>query len=414
MSKTEVDTRLPAAPVKSVKPLLQDSRIDAAHTINGQINEQVPVDDRSSEQVNADLVNADHVTAAAAEPASEQLKRQAEQLAEYLRERQKELDHREAQMNAEIAQLEAEVRNARMCLGEREAELEQRRLELDHRENEFLERLDRLATADAALERQAVKASDQAARSPVLDAREEQIRENAAILQRRRQELEEAEKCFSQARAEVQKLHEQLIADRLELRDEIRLERQRLVLQQRQAMAELEKKRKALDARGEHVEQCRDSLVKLRAELRQMHREAMEIRLAAEELWMKLSRAVPQAALAQSLGIIRNQLTEHYRLANDELHDQKKGLLELRDQLLKQHDGIVEEKRNFDRLTTARQEESEQQASALLGREQELLERQTRFDEQANRWQIEKMEYEQEIRRLRMRLSGQSDEPATI
>ena len=101
-----------------------------------------PIDFVAYEPPNVDLHN-------------EQLKRQADQLAEYLRNRQKELDHREAQMNAEIAHLESDVRKTRLWLVEREAELEERQKDLSCKEKIILERLERLASADAALKRKA-------------------------------------------------------------------------------------------------------------------------------------------------------------------------------------------------------------------------------------------------------------------
>ena len=416
MSSTKTETALPVSPKKDVKTLLQDTRIDAAHLLKEQDPGPTPPASAYSELPIADSA-ADVLIHAANDSlkhdiASEQLQRQAEQLAEYLRDRQKELDHREAQLNVEIAQLESDIRNARLWLSERESEEEQRRQELDVREMEFLERLDRLAAADAALQRQTVA---KAAESPLdITDREEQIRRNAAVLRQRQRELEEAENHLAQAQAETQKFHEQLMNERQELREEINKERQRFIVQQRQALGELEKKHQVLQRRSEHMDQFRAALMQLRAELQQMHRETLEFRLATEELWIHLSGAAPPAALTHSLGRIRNRLAEQYRLANSELVEQKKEIKSIRDQLIEQYDKLVEQKRQFERWMECKQGESEQEASMLIAREQAILQQQTRFEEDAERWQVERMRYGQEIRRLRLRISELNEQTASV
>jgi hypothetical protein len=383
-----------------------------------------------------------------------------------------------------------------MCLSEREAEQDQRRQELDNREKEILERLERLAAADAALKRQAESETDLSGLSahlsienkrlaqqvatlkeerrqwetqrqlaedalqyerqqlesrqeaslqlirrresqlekhreiletaasktsskpagslPDLTVREEKIRHNAAALQQRQRELEEAENRLAQAQADTQKFHEQLTAERRELREEIHRERQQSIAEQRKALSELEMKRETLQRRGKHVDQCRAALVQLRAELQQMHRETLEIRLTTEELWIKLSGAAPPAALTHSLGRIRNRLADQYRLANAELLEQKKELESIRDQLVEQYEKLVEQRRQFERWMECRQGESQQQASMLIAREQALLQQQTRFEEQSERWQVERMQFDQEIRRLQLKLARQSDETANV
>jgi hypothetical protein len=506
MSSTKTETTLPENPKKGVQTLLQDVRIDAAHTINGQNPDPISAAkadsaaDSIADSANADMVENEPVLTPGNisndDLASQQLQRQAKQLGQYLRDRQKELDHREAQLNAEIAHLESDLRNARMCLSEREAEHEQRCQELEVREKEILERLERLAAADAALKRQAEsetdlsglsahlsienkrlaqqvvtlkeercqwetqrhlaedalqyerqqleakqeaslqlirsresqlekrrkiletaaseKSSKSAGSSHDLTVREEQIRNSATALQHRQRELEEAENRLAQAHKDTQKFHEQLTDERRELREEIHRERQQLVVEQRKALSELEMKRDTLQRRAKHVDQCRAGLLQLRAELQQMHRETLEIRLTTEELWIKLSGSAPPAALTHSLGRIRNRLADQYRMANAELIEQKKELETIRDQLVEQYQKLVEQRRQFENWMECRQGESQQQASMLIAREKALLQQQTRFEEQSERWQVERMQYEQEIRRLQLKLTRQSDETANV
>jgi hypothetical protein len=425
MSSTQTETALPESPKKGVLALLQDTRIDAAHTLNGPDSDILPAavsDSGIDSNIDSDIVDsAEKVPVHTADEfpkadiTSEQLQRQAEQLAHFLRDRQGELDHREAQLNAEIAQLETDLRMERLCFSEREAEQELRRQELDIREKEILERLERLAAADAALQRKTGAEAELAARSAGHTLEKVQPARQASNLNdQRQQKLEEAENRLALAQAETRKFQEQLTAQRRELREEIHRERQRLIAQQRQALAELEKKRQVLDRRAKHADQCRAGLLELRAELQQMHRETMEIRLATEELWIKLSGAAPPDALTHPLGRIRNRLAEQYRLANAEMLKQKDELERIRDQLVEQYRILVEQKQQFERQIDAGWSESQQQAAMLTTREQALLQQQTRFEEESQQWHVARMQYEQEIRLLRLELARQSEETANV
>ncbi len=423
MSSTRTETALPQSPDKGVQVLLQDSRIDAAHSLNGPDSDLVPAavsDSAIDSNIDAHIADsAEKVPVQAADEfpkddiTSEQLQRQAEQLAHFLRDRQGELDHREAQLNAEIAQLETDLRRERLYFSEREAEQELRRQELDKREKEILERLERLAAADAVLKRKTGAEAELAARSAGHTLENAQpARQLSNLNDQRQRHLEEAENRLAQAQAETQKFQEQLTAQRRELREEIHRERQRLIREQRQAQAELKKKQQVLERRAKQADQCRAGLLKLRAELQQMHRETLEIRLATEELWIKLSGAAPPDALTHPMGQIRTRLAEQNRLANDEIFKQKEEIESIRDQLVEQYRNLVEQKQQFERRMDAERGDSQQQATMLIAREQALLQQQMRFEEESQQWHVARMQYEQEIRLLRLELARQNEETA--
>ena len=94
-----------------------ETRIDAAHLATEGQSERVGPGDHSAQQVAT--VAAESAIAAGprdAQSPAQQLRTQAAQLADYLRQRQRQLDHRQAQMHAQIAQLESDARAARMSL----------------------------------------------------------------------------------------------------------------------------------------------------------------------------------------------------------------------------------------------------------------------------------------------------------
>jgi hypothetical protein len=442
-------------------PKVLETRIDQAHHHGG--GEEIFVSAAAAEVDSADaLVEPGEPVAEETLPdlAGEQLRRQAEQLADYLRSRQRDLDHRESQLNAQSAQLESDARTARIWLGERESELREREEAEIALERELRQRLDRLAVADAALERQkeslgqvgnlphvsqvgnlphvtsdmrdalADISSMWGAQSERLSAQSVQqadladeilpqesvriaaeYRSQATRLDERERELTlkhrelvEAERKATAAQAEIRRIRQQLLEEREAHREEVRTARQQMAAEQRRTIAELEKRRELLESRADQVERSRTALEQMREELKGLHRETLEIRLATEELWAQLSGVAPPAGLTRSLGRIRTQLADEYRLANAELFQQKKELASIRDQLAERYDKFLEHKREFEQYAISRQQDADRQASRLIAREKQLQKAETQITEQSRQWEIERREYEQEIRRLSLQV----------
>ena len=309
------------------------------------------------------------------EAAARQVRTQAAQLAEHLRARQKELDHRESELNARAAQLDRDARVARLWLSERMAEFEDKSEPV----------------------------------GPDLSAQEESLCHMAEALEARQRQIDESENRLAAERGEVQRLHQQWNEDRKRLEEEAHSQRERLAAEQQRAQVELDEKRRAITHRNELVDQSQSALEQLRKELGRMHRETLEIRLATEELWVQLSGAAPPAALTRSLGRIRSKLADHYRLSNAELHQRAQDLEKLRNQLAAEYEKLLRQKRQFDQWTAGCREEVEQQAARLLVRGEELDRREADFREQSRTWQTERLEMQQEIRRLRAKATARAE-----
>ena len=352
------------------------------------------------------------------ESAAEQIRLQADQLASHLRDRQKELDYREAELNSRIARFESEARASRLWLDERETDLASRGEDLAKQRQELAARSETLTKTEREVARQqqeverrlarlaAAEAAQQKHASAPTTRQEEELRCLAETLATRKKQIEEAEARLTEAQAETQKLHEQLAGQRQTFVEETTAMREQMAAEHRQTMADLEQQRQAVQRRADHVDHCRAALAQLRGELGRMHRETLEVRLATEELWAQLSGAAPPAALTRSLGRIRTKLAEQYAQANAELADQRKELEAIRSQLVRQHETLVEQKRSFEQWTAGRQEEGQQQASRLVAREQQLHHEEIQLREQSQRWQAERMKYQQELRRMRAGLAA--------
>ncbi len=373
----------------------EDSRKQPASTSEKEDSRQRPAGQKEQPSIETRL-DAPHVISkpserpgkpiADEESVAEQLRAQADQLAAYLRGRQRELDHRESQVNARIATLESDARTARLWLREREAELDRRQEDLDAKQLELKERLARFADDEAARREQ-----DEA------PGRQEDFDQRIGRLQ-------EADAQLGDIRSRAEELHRELHEARCDVEQQGRVQQQRMATQQRQAETELQKRRQAVQRRGEHVDRCKTALEQLRAELGRMHRETLEIRLATEELWVQLSGAAPPAALTRSLGRIRTKLAEQYRTANAELHARKDDLKSIRGQLAEQHEKLLKQKQDYEQWVAQRHDDSEQQAARLIAREEQLTAKEAEFADRDHHWQAERLGHLQEITRLRSRL----------
>ena len=220
----------------------------------------------------------------------------------------------------------------------------------------------------------------------------------------REQQLAESDAELDGRREALQKFHEQLTAERQLLDDHSRAERERLVGEEVRLAADIERQRREIEQRGERVDQSRAALEQFRAELGHMHRETLEIRLASEELWAELSGSTPPAELTRSLGRIRSRLADHYRMANADVEQKKKEIEHLRDHLSEQYEKLVRQKRSFDEWAAACRDEAEQQAARLQAQAEDIERREADMGEYARAAQSEKLELQQEIRRLRSKL----------
>jgi hypothetical protein len=424
----------------------------------------------------------------------EQLRKQAHQLAQHLRIRQREVDQREARLNAQQSTMEKEIRSERLWLLERRAELAELADDLVRRECELQERASRVSAAEEHLaharrqeEQSAQQNSEQLGqRAEELDALAAQLQAQRAAIemaqrrlqaQRRRQRqaqrlarqsittqraaaevqhrgllegierqrarleleaerlaqretawldeatcrqaehdaqiaqfiergqlLERSEAALEQEWEELRRQQEQatLIAREREAQHQAALERAEIERQEWQGR--LQDEQVCLARRGEELDSRQVELEQLQQQLRQVHKETLQTRLAAEELLGQLSGAVPAAALTSSISRLRRRLDDQFRLAQSDLTQQRQALEGLRAILTERHEQLVQQKAELQDWVRQREATIEQQAARLVAREQELDLQQEQFQSFEHRWQEERQGYQQEIRRLLSRL----------
>jgi hypothetical protein len=155
---------------------------------------------------------------------------------------------------------------------------------------------------------------------------------------------------------------------------------------ERETAAELEARRQAVERRCEQLDLRQVALDRKLEEVRRLHCETLEARLATEELWGQLADLAPAATLTRSLGRIRAQLSDQYRLAHADLAERKQELEALAARLVEHLQRIVKQKQDVQEWVDCRQAELERQAEELVGREQELVRQETELDRMKHRW----------------------------
>lgn len=246
----------------------------------------------------------------------------------------------------------------------------------------------------------------------------DQLAEREELLAQREMQLAERRQLVELSEANLEREWEELREQQASLAAENRLtQAQHAQLAETAAreredwQARLADEQRLLTRRGEEVDARRIELEQLQHSLRQLHKEALETRLACEELMGQLSGAAPAAALTSSISHLRRRLDDQFRLAQSDLTRQREELEKLQTVLVEGHDRLNKQKSELQAWVRQREATIEQQAARLVAREQELDSQQEQISVQHSRWDEERRGYQQEIRRLLSRLRGEAEHP---
>jgi chromosome segregation ATPase len=375
----------------------------------------------------------------------EQLQLQVSQLAAHLRDRLRELDRREAAVNARASQLEADLRASRIWLQERELafqererelqdriaeleelsvpqvvslpeqkydqqayedELRQREQQLQVHEDDVRERrfeVDRQAAALSHAQQlwqqqrereERLLAADREQMTRELNAaaaeREEQLRTAEALLREHLEKLAEDERVISTERAAWERERK----DKLQAIDELRIATE----------AECADLRVRLDARQEWLERQKAGLEQVRNEALRLHRQSLEMRLLAEQLWAQISGSLSPAEVTHAIAQLRLKLAEQYKIEEQQLAERRDELLHVSERITERYSQLEQLRSGLREWANTRQEEIERQAAALVERELGLDAQQDEFRRAERQWQADRRGYEQQIRDLTTQL----------
>ncbi len=357
----------------------------------------------------------------------------ARQLGTELDRRQTELDTREEELNRRLAEFDLEMRRSRLWLGERRREIEEREVEIGTRRADVEARFERIVANERELQaarrgrvEQAttVDAPHEAAAADTTSADAEEVsvpewafqpaEAPSADLTPRMRRLEKAEALLATEQAAFSEARQRWEADRAEIVENQRAERQDWAEQQSRREAALRRRGEELRQRGEQLDARAKSLDQLRRDLAAGQRETLEMRVAVQELWLSLSGRVAPTAMLQSLAEARAKLAEHFRNSGGEFEATELRMREAAEQLSKQVATVKQQRQQFQTWADERQKAIERQAARLVAREQELEAQDQRSQQQERTWGEHRLAYRREIRHLlcELRASDRADDLA--
>lgn len=159
-----------------------------------------------------------------------------------------------------------------------------------------------------------------------------------------------------------------------------------------------------LRIREEQLDRERTALDQLRAEVAARHQEALEMRLACEQLWAQLASRLEVPRLIESIAQLRRRLAEQYQGAAWELAQQREEARQLVARLDDRQQQLRRQRAEVQAWVMRRHEELEWQHVQLLKRQQELDARERAQQQLHAEIQQQVAEYQRKIRQLTAQL----------
>ena len=298
--------------------------------------------------------------------AHEQQAAQTEQRAEQLKQQRQAVDEQRQEEIAAIAQEQADaltegvasLDEQTQCLLEERQEFERQRQAVDeHRQEEIAaavrDRVDTLAEGFALLDDQ------------------------TRCLQDERQDFEQRQEAK---------------------REQLRHDRESFEEQRRDAEQSVVALRTKLSGRQAALDQRRATMGRMRQQVLDVHRETIEMRMATEQLWQRLTQGNSVAELTQPLSSLRAQLVDEFQLARDERADQEKQLRELATKLDNRQQQLRQQRTELNQWLERRNTGVEEQAARLVARELELDMQERDLRDRQLAWRDERRELQTRLR----------------
>lgn len=321
-----------------------------------------------------------------------QMRTQARQLANLLRQRQQALDRREANLQSQASAWEQESRSFRLTLRHHHEETAGPLCQLGDLAMETVAEDEQPPGPASSFSASAASGSETDVRA------ESEVSPETA--ERRWRQLLRAEDLLTAEQDEFRQRREEFQHQVKAYERRIESERDAFATMRRQTEEQSQSKRQSLERESVRLDAQHHELQRVRANLFAAQQETLEIRLAAEELWGQLAGAMPSATLTRSISRIRNRIADQFRLASADAEDQKQQLELLTERLESHHEKLALRRRDLQDWFQRRQTELERQAELFAAGEDEIRCQQEQLDQLKTRWHEERNNYQREIRDL--------------
>lgn len=172
--------------------------------------------------------------------------------------------------------------------------------------------------------------------------------------------------------------------------------------------SEVESERRLLAERKIELDRRKAVLQRMQDETQSLHKEALEMRLVTEQLWVQLSEKAPQERINELLGSLRTRLDQDYRRQHETLEERKNELASLKRTIEeKQHD-LRDQSHKLQEWVESRHDEIKSYAAQIDARELLLDRREHRMQEEFSKWEAQRASYQRQLKGVlkKLNLSG--------
>ena len=173
--------------------------------------------------------------------------------------------------------------------------------------------------------------------------------------------------------------------------DDVEMDRER---------SELSDQRQAIRLREDRLRDRQCKVEQLHDEVTELHRQALELRLATEYVWESLNEDFPGQTHGDAIDKAREQIADHYQLANDAVTRRKKQLHTLQAELQQQEQRLRHQRREAQMWVDRRKDEIEARKATISLREIELERVEQELQRQSLTWDQQREAYRKQIESL--------------
>ena len=291
-----------------------------------------------------------------------------------------------------------------------ETELKQRSVLLDNRHRFQQEHLTRTMHEFEAVQN-AFRREQQVARTRDEETREQnvlrsrQIERQRVLLDERQQSIERERQVLAKER---RALEERLANDS----EDLRRERAAWEQDRDSQKADLRRQQDMLALHAENLETRRQRLDRLRAELEETNRQTLEMRLAVEESAAQLTQTAGSESTRQRIDEAHAVLAEYYRHTRESLIRQHQEIEQAQVRVQEQREEFRSERRELVTWATQQEEQLAIREQAVRAEREALAQREAEQQALVARMTAEKLQAESTIRDLLQQLSARESASA--
>ena len=164
--------------------------------------------------------------------------------------------------------------------------------------------------------------------------------------------------------------------------------------------SELESERRLLAERKIELDRRKSVLQRMQSETQSLHREALEMRLVTEQLWIEISEKAPPEHVNELLTSLRARLDQHYVEQQKEIQDQAGELVELKESIEQKQEDLRLQSNQLQQWVETRHDEIKSYAAEVDARELLLDRREHRMREEISKWEATRAAYQQQLQGL--------------